>query len=183
MNDQSRQNRSSSSVVVVILLVIIGLILIFAASGPFLGFMRWTHIGQPLHLNPFRFHPVLPLGLMSVIQIILAIWVGVDANRKGQNGLLWGLLVLFTSIVGLVIYLIVAPMLASRSNSRAPSAAVPVAPRQVTGPVCPSCRAEVQAEFKVCPQCGATLARCGKCDKAVQRDWKVCPYCGEAVRA
>ena len=47
------------------------------------------------------------LGFMSLLQVALAIYVGFDAHRRGMHGFLWGALVLFTSIVGLVVYLIV----------------------------------------------------------------------------
>jgi RNA polymerase subunit RPABC4/transcription elongation factor Spt4 len=180
MTNQADQGRSNLAVVV--LIVAIGFVLLFAASGSMLGFVRWAPLGNFISLRPFAFHGILPLGLMSVIHIILAVWVGIDANRRGQNGILWGLLVLFTSLIGLIVYLLISPMIASRSflPNRIGGPAAPETP-QVGGAACPSCHAEVQADFRICPRCGATLARCGQCDKSIRPDWKVCPYCGTPV--
>ena len=175
--------RRRSNVPLVILIVAIGFAFLFAASGSMLGFIRSAPFGGLIHFRPFAFHPVLPLGLMSVIQIVLAIWVGVDANRKGQNGILWGLLVLCTSLIGLIVYLLISPMIASRSLSPARSTFPTTGSAQALGAACPSCHAEGLADFRVCPRGGATLARCGKCDKSIRPDWKVCPYCGTAIAA
>lgn len=109
------------------------------------------------------------LGIWGLIQVALAIWVGVDAHRRGLNGLLWGLLVLFTHIVGLIVYLLVAPTLAQR-NGVAPAA----------GAACPGCRARIQSDFKVCPYCGVPLG-CGQCGSPLEQGWKNCPQCGASV--
>jgi hypothetical protein len=111
---------------------------------------------------------ILPLGLWGVIQIVLSVWVGVDAQKRGMHGLLWGLLVFFTGIVGLIVYLIVAPGLAQREGGAQPAGAA--AQR------CGKCGAEVQPQFKACPYCGAAM-RCPHCDQPIQAGWKVCPYC------
>jgi hypothetical protein len=50
-----------------------------------------------------------PLSLMSLINLALAVWVGIDAERRCTQGSLWGLLVFFTSIVALIVYLPVCP--------------------------------------------------------------------------
>jgi len=174
-------DRGRSNVAVVVLIVVLGFVLMFAASSSMLGFVHWTPAGGLIQLRPFGFSGFLPLGLMSVIHVVLAIWVGIDANRKGQNGILWGLLVLFTSLIGLIVYLLISPMIASRTLF--PSRNVDPAPGagRALGAACPNCHAEVQTDFRICPRCGATLARCGQCDKSIRPDWKVCPYCGTPV--
>jgi RNA polymerase subunit RPABC4/transcription elongation factor Spt4 len=120
-----------------------------------------------------------PLSIWGLIQIGLAIWVGFDANRRGLNGLLWGLLVFFTGIVGLIVYLLIGPTMAQRNGATAspqPAAAVtPVAP-VTPSTVCPGCQSQVSNDFKVCPYCGKAL-RCNSCDKPIQTDWRICPYC------
>ena len=104
----------------------------------------------------------------KVIQIVLSFWVGFDAQKRGMHGLLWGLLVFFTGIVGLIVYLIVAPGLTQRSGGAQPPGAAAAR--------CGKCNAAVQPEFKACPYCGAPV-RCPHCNQAVQAGWKVCPYC------
>jgi hypothetical protein len=127
-------------------------------SGP--GWLLWSRTGAGL----------LPFGLWFVIHLVLAFWVGTDAEKKGQNGILWGLLVFFTGIVGLIVYLIVAPWMAERNGGGAPAGA------RAPAPACPRCRAALRPEYKACPHCGASLS-CPQCGQAVQGDWNVCPFC------
>ena len=51
---------------------------------------------------------LLPLFFIA-LQIGLAIWVGTNAQKRGTNGLLWGIVVLFTGLLGLILYLILRP--------------------------------------------------------------------------
>jgi len=115
-----------------------------------------------------------PLGIWGLIQAVLGVWVGVDANRRGLNGLLWGLLVFFTGVVGLIVYLLVAPSMATRPEN-APAAPV-VDSTGSASRHCPACRAAIRPEFKACPYCGARLV-CSSCGERVEGGWKVCPFC------
>ena len=45
--------------------------------------------------------------IMFIIWIAVAIWVYKDAEKRGQSGVLWLLVVLIGSIIGLVVYLLV----------------------------------------------------------------------------
>lgn len=47
--------------------------------------------------------------VMIVVSIALALWVYQDAQRRGDNAVLWLVIVLLTGIIGLVIWLIVRP--------------------------------------------------------------------------
>jgi hypothetical protein len=134
-------------------------------SGP--GWlMGWSRSGAGL----------LPFGLWFVIHLVLAFWVGSDADKKGQNGLLWGLLVFFTGIVGLIVYLIVVPWMAERNGGGA------LAGGRTSASTCPSCHAAMRPEYKACPHCGASL-RCPQCSQTVQGDWNVCPFCTTRLKA
>lgn len=126
-------------------------------------------------------------GLISIwglINLALAIWVGVDASRKElTGGPLWGLLVFFTGIIGLLVYLLVAPTMVQRNGaSAAPPPAAPASPAAAAPAAggaqarCDRCQSVLQPEFKACPYCGAAR-RCPHCDQPVQASWKVCPYC------
>lgn len=116
------------------------------------------------------------LGVGGLIQLVLAAWVAVDAHRRGMSGFLWGILVFFTFIIGLIVYLIV-----TRAGP-SPVPAFPVSPTAPppahSGTTCSQCQAPVQPEFRVCPFCGHSLrAGCPKCGGPVASDWKVCPHC------
>jgi RNA polymerase subunit RPABC4/transcription elongation factor Spt4 len=123
-----------------------------------------THIG----LIPFL--PFALVGFSTLLHLGLAIWVGYDANRRGMSGLLWGLLVFLTSLVGLVVYLLVAQGQGDRGASSASVAAG-------DEPLCPTCREPLKSDFKNCPKCGTRVA-CMECGRLMRGEWKVCPYCG-----
>jgi RNA polymerase subunit RPABC4/transcription elongation factor Spt4 len=119
------------------------------------------------------------LGFMSLLQLALAIYVGFDAHRRGMHGFLWGALVLFTSIVGLVVYLIVCSGVLNQSQADFHQSQAPPQPAGAPGKVCGSCRSPVEPDFKMCPYCGEELDRsCAGCGKKQQSGWQVCPYCG-----
>lgn len=45
--------------------------------------------------------------------------------------------------------------------------------------VCPSCGAEIKADFIYCPYCHMHLRKaCVACDAVLALDWNICPYCG-----
>ncbi len=47
--------------------------------------------------------------VIFIIWILLAVWVYKDAKKRGENAVLWLLVVLLTGIIGLIIYLLVRP--------------------------------------------------------------------------
>jgi hypothetical protein len=140
-------------------------------DGPFLG--GWLGHGSV----PF-FRMFAPISIWGLISACLAVWVGVDANKRGLNGVLWGLLVFFTGIVGLIVYLLVGPAMQHRNGQAVVPAQPPPAEAAPSseGNRCPACQKEVRDEFKACPYCGTAL-RCDHCGKRTRADWKVCPYC------
>lgn len=109
---------------------------------------------------------ILLLGTGLLFQIVLGVWVGIDANRRGMNGFLWGALTAFTCIVGLIVYLLSAQ---SREANGAP-----VGGRDV----CSQCGSAARADFLICPYCGNSLRRtCPGCGRPVEGGWKYCSRC------
>jgi uncharacterized membrane protein YhaH (DUF805 family) len=54
--------------------------------------------------------PVIFFILVVVLNIALLVWVARDAKARGMdNAVLWMILVLFTSVIGLVIYIFARP--------------------------------------------------------------------------
>lgn len=48
----------------------------------------------------------LAIFLIPAINVALALWVGLDARRRGDNGPVWAVGVLITSLLGLILYLL-----------------------------------------------------------------------------
>lgn len=47
---------------------------------------------------------------------------------------------------------------------------------------CPRCRAMVEADYLLCPECYTTLqGSCRECRQPLKAHWAVCPYCGIAA--
>ena len=56
--------------------------------------------------------------------------------------------------------------------------------RYVMANSCPSCEADIQPDWRVCPSCGERLPEkscCISCLKELEHAWKACPYCGVKV--
>ena len=120
------------------------------------------------------------LGFSGFIQLVLGVWVGVDAHKRGSNGYLWGLLVFVTPLIGLIVYLLWAgDILESFSQNSATQATASSPPPSESA--CSNCGEQLGSGFKVCPSCG-TKTQCSNCGKAVQPNWKLCPYCTEPLR-
>jgi hypothetical protein len=178
--------------------IVLGIVVVFLASLFVLFILRGLHLGGLMPWGPSLgglfphgpSHSILPFyvwtfaGLGWLLNLILAVWVTIDANRRGMNGVLWGVLVFFTCVVGLIVYLIVAGTAArngaaSRAASAAPASGQPAAPPSAS---CPGCRASIQPEFLLCPYCGRTLQEeCPGCGRHVEAGWKVCPHCAVSL--
>ena len=44
-----------------------------------------------------------------ILSIVLAVWVYKDAEARGESGVMWLIIVLFTGIIGIIIWLVVRP--------------------------------------------------------------------------
>lgn len=96
-----------------------------------------------------------------------AIWVYWHAqSRDVPRPFLWALLALFTSVIGLVVYLIVN----SDDGSNA---------------LCPICGSKVKRDYQKCPHCGNALTpaqgRCASCGRKLEPTWDFCARCGTVV--
>ncbi|MDR1620369.1 MAG: zinc ribbon domain-containing protein [Clostridiales bacterium] len=98
-------------------------------------------------------------GLLSFMLYwaALAVWVFLDADRRNYHPALWGVLTLFTNVVGMIIYMVVRP-------------------ERIT---CASCKEPLDKKYAHCPYCGARVqAACPNCNELVAEQWAHCPYCG-----
>jgi RNA polymerase subunit RPABC4/transcription elongation factor Spt4 len=170
----NKKNGSGALIIIVVVLLLLFMIAPIARFGLFHGLQGGMVLpalifGEHSAGLPFVFMPAL---LMLIVWLSISIWVYNDAERKRMSGILWALLVFFGNLVGLIIYLIV------RSGTETPAPAVLTKPR-----TCLKCKSPIQADFKVCPNCGDQLHQtCPKCEKNVQNSWNMCPYCGEKLK-
>jgi len=45
--------------------------------------------------------------LIYAVQIAIAIWVYRDAEKRGEDALLWLLIILLTGLIGLIVYILI----------------------------------------------------------------------------
>ena len=90
-----------------------------------------------------------------------ALGVVLDARKRRLPALLWGLFVLPTSALGMLIYALV---------------------NREVGPVCPECGERVSARYVVCPYCQTELkGTCATCGQVVGLNWHYCPSCSTEI--
>ena len=90
-----------------------------------------------------------------VIALVIAVVVARDANRRGMNGLLWGIGVFLICIVFLPLYLILRkPLLAPGGGAVAPRPGYALGDRAPSG-FCHKCGAPLQPDARFCGNCGA----------------------------
>jgi zinc-ribbon domain len=92
-----------------------------------------------------------------VIVVILAIFVAQDANKRGMNGVLWGLGTALLCIVFLPLYLIMRrPLLMAPPPPGYPGTGyTPPPPAGGQNRLCPACGKYHEGTAQFCPHCGA----------------------------
>lgn len=102
----------------------------------------------------------LAMLFFCVYWVLIALWMYKDAAKCRLSPLCWGLIGLFTNLVGLIVYKIYKRSMA----------------------VCASCGAAQSADHLYCSFCGAPLgARCGNCGCKVGAKDSFCHHCGNKI--
>jgi RNA polymerase subunit RPABC4/transcription elongation factor Spt4 len=108
-------------------------------------------------------HDARPFAAMSLIAywMLLPAWVYADAKQRRERAWAWGLMTLFTNVMGLISYLIIRPDVSNE---------------------CKRCGYKLKEDFVVCPYCGPEAGRaCSNCHAMLELDWVFCPYCRASV--
>lgn len=88
---------------------------------------------------------LLPIILL-LIGIAIGIWVYEDAEARGEEGVVWLLIVLIANIFGLIIWLVVRPKEKKGATKT-----------KTDTKFCPNCGTEVNADANYCENCGEEL--------------------------
>lgn len=124
------------------------------------------HVSSTINeqLDRFGYYTMLCMRVYHICFILfwllLAIWVYQDARRRPTNAAAWGILTLFTNVIGWLVYLIARPMLS----------------------LCPNCNQEQSNDLKFCTSCGALLKSCcTECGGELKGEWEYCGSCGHKM--
>lgn len=105
---------------------------------------------------------LLPLGILLFLFLAPPAFVLADAQeRRVQRPVLWAVFTLFTSVFGLLVYLLARPEVVRRN-------------------CCSGCGGEIDPAFPNCPWCGRGVPQAGNCHScgfALKPGWKFCPKC------
>lgn len=95
-----------------------------------------------------------------VYWVLIALWMYADAAKSKLSPIYWGLIGLFTNIIGLIVYKIY----------------------KFSSSVCPCCRAVQNSQHLFCSHCGAQLgARCESCGAKINAKDHFCHRCGNKI--
>ena len=122
----------------------------------------------------------LLLLLTAIFWLALVYWTYTDARRRGTFAVLWGIVAVIFPFLGTLIYLIVRPP-EYELEARERELEVAVLERELRNRVllCPNCRAFVEKDFLICPECNWELKKpCIECERPLEQGWNTCPYCG-----
>ncbi|NPV07499.1 MAG: zinc ribbon domain-containing protein [Anaerolineae bacterium] len=144
--------------------------------------------GTELNLNSIL---QITIGFLSAffisLYLSLVIWTFRDIRSRTRDvfaQLLATLLVVVFNLPGLLLYLILRPketLAQAYERALEEEALLRDVEERLT---CPSCRAPVEREFVICPECQSRLRRkCPKCARLLDLRWTVCPYCATDVQA
>lgn len=144
---------------------------LFAVYAAALGVLVWLSVSMPnIHLFGIAVEP-LPLRLLAVFgaltgiaagvsfYVMLMVYIGRDASRRGMSPVLWVLVALFVPyLIGVILYFVLRD-------------ALPVN--------CPQCGSKVSAQFTFCPACKFNLRpHCPGCHFPLRVGYRFCPRCG-----
>ena len=103
----------------------------------------------------------LAMLFFCVYWVLIALWLYKDAAGCRLSPLYWGLIGLFTNIIGLIVYKIYKRSMA----------------------ICPACGTAQSADHLYCSACGAQLGtRCGNCGCKVGTKDSFCHHCGNKIQ-
>lgn len=120
-----------------------------------------------------------------VLWAALVIWTWLDVSSRTDNILYRlgaTLIVVFGSLLGVAIYVLLRPGTTKEDNStREIEEAIIASQSQLQA--CPNCYHSIRRDFSFCPSCSHKLTvECNNCQKKINQTWNVCPYCGERQR-
>ena len=80
--------------------------------------------------------------VIFIVWLMVAIWVYRDANSRGENGVLWLLIVLVSGLIGLIIWFVIRPPIGGRKSE------------SFSDRRCPNCGRNIPMDARMCPYCG-----------------------------
>ena len=120
---------------------------------------------------------------LVTLWLSLIVWTYRDISARTRDILaqvLATLFVVFFSLPGLFIYLILRPKETLAEQYERSLEEEYLLQDIEERDLCPECKLKIQPEWLICPHCRSGLKReCVSCHKALNLGWNACPYCGK----
>ena len=122
------------------------------------------------------------------VWLATALWVFVDMRRRTSNPVLAyasaTVVVLASPLLfpfAVLVHRVIRPS-ATVADRRMADLRDAVLAAEVDQPHCPDCRALLEPDWLLCPNCRQQLAhRCERCGRTAGLDWDVCAWCGASL--
>jgi hypothetical protein len=129
----------------------------------------------------------LSIFFVAVFWLAVAVWVYKDARRRIEDPWLVAMVTLIGLVpfIGALIYLLLRPPEYLEEVHERELEIRAMEDRLATRNLhCPVCRAQVEANFLVCPVCTTKLKQaCVNCKAQLEALWQICPHCETPVEA
>jgi hypothetical protein len=101
--------------------------------------------------------------IIIIIPIALGIWVAIDANKRGMNAPLWGILTVLLLIIGLPLYLIerkknpIREISTKSATVESNQSSININQNKSVPNNCPQCKNPNTGNSDICEWCGSNL--------------------------
>lgn len=93
---------------------------------------------------------IIMIIVALIVWIVVSIWTYKDAEKRGENAILWALIVFLGGIVGLIVWFVVRPPIGSPKK---PDPLFNFTSPQRTDRICPTCGRIIPLDAIICPYC------------------------------
>jgi len=96
---------------------------------------------------------IIAIIAIFIVWIWILIWIYRDAIKRGQNGILWMLIVLVGGIIGIIVWFVIRPPIGGHPNQQNQGMGI-FEQQTYQNRICPNCSRHIPFDARICPYCG-----------------------------
>jgi RNA polymerase subunit RPABC4/transcription elongation factor Spt4 len=124
-------------------------------------------------------------AFLTVLWVSLVVWTYRDIRGRTRDRVmhfLAMLLVISSSLPGVVIYLVLRPRTTFEEEYQRNIEEEALLQSIEEASLCHACGRRVKEDWIVCPSCHTNLKKtCSHCNKPLELSWSICPYCATTI--
>jgi len=109
---------------------------------------------------------IIAIIAMAIVGILVLIWIYKDAEKRGQSGILWLLIVLVGGIVGLIVWLVIRPPIGGHPNQQNQGLGI-FEQQTYQNRMCTNCGRHIPFDAQVCKKsfnCSGVTFKVSSCE-------------------